>query len=170
MEAVKTNSYYGTRARYYKYGYFQCSGDEQSILNCQKSENMDASYIQKYAAGVKCTKKHYGSNLTLQNGRNDTEGGLIFFNGRPVCEDSWDMKDANVTCHQLGFKHVQHIIGKSFGGSVDLPYSMLDVQCVGDENTLSDCVHLKANESYYCKEKNAAGVHCTNIITGIPSE
>jgi hypothetical protein len=67
VEAIKTNSYYGTRARYYKYGYFQCSGDEQSILNCQKSEDIDASYIQKYAAGVKCTKQHYGSNVTLQN-------------------------------------------------------------------------------------------------------
>ena len=29
--------------------------------------------------------------------------GNVFVNGRPVCDDSWDMKDADVACKMVGY-------------------------------------------------------------------
>ena len=167
VEAVKTNSYFGTRSKYYRYEYIDCSGIEESILDCQKSEYYDRDSIGSWAAGVICKPDAEDRNITLQSVDNNTNSGLVFLNGRPVCEDDWDMMDAKVACKQMGFNYVKHIIGNSFGMSVDLPYSMLDVQCVGEEDFLPDCIHIHANESSYCREGNAAGVECSNITKGI---
>ena len=166
VEAVKRYSNFGTRARYYRLGNVRCTGSELSILDCPHSEHMDQGSLGSYAAGVVCTKDPQGTNVTLQSVKNNTKSGLVYVNGSPVCEDKWDMADANVTCQQMGFNHVQHIIGKSFGGSVQLPYSMMEVECVGNETLLSDCIHLHANESNNCKDGNAAGVECSNITKG----
>ena len=38
--------------------------------------------------------------LELRNGSNPNEGNL-FINGKPVCDDLWDMNDASVACRML---------------------------------------------------------------------
>ena len=157
---------FGTQSRYYRYGHFKCLGNEKSILSCRKSKHIDIGSLRNDAAAVKCIKHDEGTNLTIQNENNSTSEGLVYVNGRPVCDNEWEGNDAKVTCNQLGFKYVKHIIGKSFGGSVELPFSMIDVQCSGDEHLLSDCVHRQVNESSYCNENNGAGVHCSNIEKG----
>ena len=157
---------FGTQSRYYIYGYFNCLGNEKSILSCGKSKYIDRGSLRNDAAAVKCIKHDEGTDLTIQNENNSTSEGLVYVNGRPVCDNEWEGNDAKVTCNQLGFKYVKHIIGKSFGGSVELPFSMIDVQCSGDEHLLSDCVHRQVDESSYCNENNGAGVHCINIEKG----
>ena len=41
----------------------------------------------------------------LINGTKDSEGN-VFMGGKPVCDDSWDLNDAKVACHQFGFRNV----------------------------------------------------------------
>ena len=42
----------------------------------------------------------------------------MFFNGKPICDDGWDMKDADVVCKQLGFlKAKSHTARSRYGNS-----------------------------------------------------
>ena len=158
---------FGTQSRYYRYGYFNCLGNEKSIFSCEKRKHIDRGSFGTYAAGVRCVKDDVGSDVKIQNENNSTDEGLVYVNGRPVCDNDWGDEDAKVTCNQIGFKYVKHVIGKSFGGSVELPFSMIDVHCSGNEHLLSDCIHRQANDSsHYCNENNGAGVHCSNNEKG----
>ena len=40
--------------------------------------------------------------IELRGGSHHTEGN-VFVNGKPVCDDMWDEKDATVACRMLGF-------------------------------------------------------------------
>ena len=99
--------------------------------------------------------KHDAGTAVLLN------NSLVYVDGHPVCDDTWDWVDANVTCNQLGYQHVSHIFGNSLGGTVELPFSLLQIDCDGSELSLFDCIHLRANKSSECNEKNGAGVQCS---------
>ena len=40
----------------------------------------------------------------LIGGTKDSEGN-IFIDGKPVCDDNWDLNDAKVACRQFGFRN-----------------------------------------------------------------
>ena len=47
------------------------------------------------------TTKNSIPAIELRGGRNESEGN-IFVNGRPICDDEWDIVDATVACKMLG--------------------------------------------------------------------
>lgn len=75
-----------------------------------------------------------------------------------VCMNSWDDRDANVTCKKLGYA----------GGVAYLhimknrkPIMMNQVHCNGNENNLIDCVHsLKPDLKNCAFHSNDAGILC----------
>ena len=40
----------------------------------------------------------------LIGGTKGSEGN-VFIDGKPVCDDDWDLNDAKVACRQLGFSN-----------------------------------------------------------------
>ena len=46
---------------------------------------------------------HIASKITLR-GSGTAKSGNIFLNYQPICDDSWDDKDAKVACRMLGYQ------------------------------------------------------------------
>ncbi len=83
-----------------------------------------------------------------------------------VCDNFWDLVDANVTCRQLGYPlgARQATYNSVFGSASYLSqaYLMTNTRCSGNETSLLDCPHSTA--SSYCGQRDAAGVVCNGEI------
>ncbi|XP_069054169.1 scavenger receptor cysteine-rich type 1 protein M130-like [Lepisosteus oculatus] len=79
-----------------------------------------------------------------------------------VCDDSWDLQDAQVVCRQLGCGDaVSAAIEASFGPGIGTIW-LDEVNCTGSELHLWDCCHSRLNQSD-CRHKEDAGVTCTGV-------
>ena len=100
--------------------------------------------------------------VRLVGGSTDSEGRVeIFHNGRwgTVCDDYWDLTDANVVCKQLGFiKAIQAVGSARMGQGVD-PIFLDDVKCTGLEQGLAEC-DSAGWEITNCGHSEDAGVIC----------
>ncbi|XP_036359157.1 atrial natriuretic peptide-converting enzyme-like isoform X2 [Octopus sinensis] len=76
-----------------------------------------------------------------------------------VCDDNWDMKDANVACKQLGFSRGAEVAtGNSRYGLAESENFLMDnTDCKGDERALQYCSY---DTEHDCKKDEAAGVIC----------
>jgi len=101
--------------------------------------------------------------VRLINGRDSSCSGRveIFLRGLwgTVCDDDWDLVDAEVVCRQLGCgKVVSALNGAHFGqgqGHIWLD----DVKCSGQELRLTECGH-RGLGSHNCGHQEDAGVVC----------
>ena len=84
----------------------------------------------------------------------------VFYNGTwgTVCDDYWELKDANVVCRQLGFARA--VAARTFGAFGQGKIWMDDVRCTGDEISLKECGHNGWGKND-CDHKEDAGVICT---------
>ena len=98
----------------------------------------------------------------MVGGQNGQQGN-VFVNGMPVCDDSWDLKDAWVVCNQLGFASVVSATSNSKFGRVPDVFKMDDVHCTGEENYLLKCPHTRNDN---CGGSEGAGVICSFNLTG----
>ena len=102
--------------------------------------------------------------LQLVDGRNEFEGRLeICFDGTwgTVCDDSWDNRDAEVVCRQLGFNTTgaQALQASPFGQGTG-PIYLDEVRCTGSELTVISCLHLPVGQ-HNCRHIEDAGVQCS---------
>ncbi|XP_072169471.1 scavenger receptor cysteine-rich domain-containing protein DMBT1-like [Diadema setosum] len=128
----------------------QCSHSGYGLHNCGHSED----------AGVKCISGS-DDNIRLVGGGDSYEGRVeVYYQNEwgTVCDDSWDIVDAQVACRQLGFATADYV--SSFGegsGRIWLD----DLQCTGSESSLANCVHSGWN-NHNCRHSEDAGVRCSN--------
>ena len=101
-------------------------------------------------------------SIRLADGANETEGRVeIYLNGRwgTVCDDSWDINDANVVCNQLGFSGAIAVVRHAGFGQGSGPIQLDNVGCVGNESALADCPANPINQ-HDCGHHEDAGVRC----------
>ena len=100
--------------------------------------------------------------VRLVGGSNEAEGRVeVNVNGEwgTVCDDLWDLNDANVVCRMLGFQSAHAAATEAlFGGGSGLIF-LDDVVCSGNEESLFDCQHLTI-EFNDCSHFEDAGVLC----------
>ncbi len=80
--------------------------------------------------------------LILRGGNSPYKGRVeVYHDGRwgTVCDDGWDLNDANVVCRQLGYREAWRAAREATYGQGGGPIWMDDLRCRGDEESLGDC-------------------------------
>nr|XP_015195393.1 PREDICTED: deleted in malignant brain tumors 1 protein-like [Lepisosteus oculatus] len=136
-----------------------CLGNESSLGECPSAGWGQHDCGHKEDVRILCSVP---LALRLAGGTNCSGRVELRYEGSwgTVCDDSWDLQDAQVVCRQLGCGDaVSAAIEASFGpgnGTIWLD----KVNCTGSELHLWDCCHSGLNQTD-CQHKEDAGVTCT---------
>uniref|UniRef100_A0A3Q3CP29 SRCR domain-containing protein n=1 Tax=Haplochromis burtoni TaxID=8153 RepID=A0A3Q3CP29_HAPBU len=78
-----------------------------------------------------------------------------------VCDDDWDLNDANVVCRQLGCRKAVKVTSSAdFGQGRSGQILLDDVACSGSESSLTECQH-RGFGTHDCNHGEDAGVVCS---------
>ena len=86
----------------------------------------------------------------------------VYHNGEwgTVCDDLWDINDAQVVCRQLGFSGAITARSQAYYGEGSGQIWLNDVNCVGTELTIGECSH-RGWGIEDCSHSEDAGVKCS---------
>ena len=89
---------------------------------------------------------------------------------KQVCDRNWDLDDANVVCHQLGYPGAIRATTRSYFTYRSIPSSTQktifnNVDCTGLEESLFDCLDifgmpLDISTVDICPAQSSAGIIC----------
>ncbi|XP_030840612.1 deleted in malignant brain tumors 1 protein-like isoform X2 [Strongylocentrotus purpuratus] len=141
----------------------QCTGEERTLSDCSfgimNQVNCDGNLG---VVGVSCGPPDISKAARLVNGNHIFEGRVeIQYNGQwgTVCDDSWDLEEAQVICSQLGLGTAAAAARNAIFGPGFLPIFLDDVQCNGTEPSLLDCAS-NGIHTHNCHHNEDAGVVC----------
>ena len=102
------------------------------------------------------------SDIRLVGGSSLHEGHVeVYHNGTwgTVCDDDWNLQDATVVCHQLGYFNVTAAHGSARFGAGSGPISFSELACTGNESIITECHHL-LTDVHNCTHSEDVGVVC----------
>ncbi|XP_075846071.1 galectin-3-binding protein [Microtus pennsylvanicus] len=108
-------------------------------------------------------------DMRLVNGASANEGRVeIFYRGQwgTVCDNLWNILDANVVCRALGYENATRALGRAAFGPGRGPVMLDEVECTGTEPSLANCSSLGWLKSR-CGHEKDAGVICSNETSGV---
>ncbi|KAI4883388.1 hypothetical protein NFI96_018111 [Prochilodus magdalenae] len=140
-----------------------CTGSEAHLGNCSSAQAVNCSSREQLY--ITCSGKFNSahSSIRLVGSGGDCAGRLeVFHNGLwgTVCDDLWDIEDAQVVCRQLQCGvALSAPVPAQFGpgtGSILLN----EVECEGNETSLWNCRFQMCGEDE-CEHKEDVGVVCS---------
>nr|XP_054099396.1 deleted in malignant brain tumors 1 protein isoform X5 [Callithrix jacchus] len=150
----------------------QCAGVERHLGQCAHSgwsehncgHHEDASVICSDAEGSLATSPEDWPELRLMGGSGRCSGRVeIFHQGAwgTVCDDLWDLNEAEVVCRQLGCGKAISSPGEAHFGPGSGDIFLDNLQCSGVEHHLGQCAHSGWSE-HNCGHHEDAGVICSD--------
>ncbi|XP_072020799.1 uncharacterized protein [Amphiura filiformis] len=142
-----------------------CSGMELNIEECQHSGWRQNYCYHREDAGAVCYQKgEIPLPIRLVDGNLPTDGRIEVLIGEQwgtICDDDWDLQDAQVVCSSLGYSGAARALtkGSVTPGNTSLPIYFDNVACDGDEAGLEFCRHHGVG-NHDCDHSKDAGVEC----------
>ena len=108
------------------------------------------------------------TSIRLADGLSSSEGRVeVFYDGEwgTVCDDGWDLTDANVVCESLGLGSALEAVSFAGFGAGNGPILLDDVYCTGSETSIFECGNagIGINDCYHGED---AGVRCSQSTAG----
>jgi len=109
-----------------------------------------------------CVNNFTLGTVRLVNGASKYEGRVeVYHNGEwgTVCDDGWDINDAQVVCSELGLGQAFAARRNAFYGQGSGEIWLDDLNCVGTERSIVNCLH-RGWGIENCDHSKDAGVKC----------
>ena len=92
----------------------------------------------------------------------------VYHNGiwGTVCDDGWDLSDAQVVCHELGYGTAVAALHRASYGQGSGPIWLSYLNCIGTEWTIRNCSH-RGWGNHHCGHWEDASVKCTCTYEGM---
>ncbi|KAM9467765.1 scavenger receptor cysteine-rich type 1 protein M130-like [Clarias gariepinus] len=144
---------------------FSCSGSEAHLGNCSSAQPVNCSSGKQLYITCSVVLNPDSSSIRLVGSGGDCAGRLeVFHSGSwgTVCDDSWDIKDAQVVCRQLqcGVALSTHIPAWFGPGTGSIWLN--EVECEGNETSLWNCRSQLCEEGE-CGHQEDVGVVCSEF-------
>ncbi|XP_039905175.1 uncharacterized protein LOC120744708 isoform X2 [Simochromis diagramma] len=137
-----------------------CSGTERSIAECGHSGFGTHNCGHGEDAGVVCL----GAHIRLsESGLSQCFGRVEIYHSSAwgtVCDDGWDLKDAEVVCRSLDCGTALSATSSALFGQGSGQILLDDVACSGSESSLTECQH-RGFGTHDCNHGEDAGVVCS---------
>ncbi|XP_005351524.1 scavenger receptor cysteine-rich domain-containing protein SCART1-like [Microtus ochrogaster] len=146
------------------------SGEEAWLVCTEKTEvSQDMGQAPNCSSTLNCPEE---GALRVFGGEDGCSGRVEFWHAGSwgtVCDDSWDLADAEVVCRQLGCGPAIAALHNAAFGPGSGPVWLDEVGCRGTETSLGAC---QAEPWGYgdCSHKEDAGVRCLDISGIVASD
>ncbi|KAL4698707.1 hypothetical protein H8959_011364 [Pygathrix nigripes] len=142
-----------------------CRGDEQHLEECSHTGWFTHNCAHGEDASVICSGDW--PELRLVGGSGRCSGHVeILHQGTwgTVCDDLWDLNEAEAVCRQLGCGRAVSALGKAHFGPGSGDIFLDNLQCTGVERYLGQCAHSGWSE-HNCGHHEDASVICSGSST-----
>ncbi|XP_051974390.1 scavenger receptor cysteine-rich type 1 protein M130-like [Xyrauchen texanus] len=148
------------------WGQNNCHHNDVANITCSEKEN-DESPRSHLSCSAALNQRHCTRYvpLRLSGGKGRCSGRLEVYHNAvwgSVCDDQWDIRDAQVVCRQLGCGAALSADGNAAFGAGEGVVWLNRVECRGNEIHLWDCP-LSLNNHTDCSYKEDAGITCADL-------
>uniref|UniRef100_A0A3Q0R7H3 SRCR domain-containing protein n=1 Tax=Amphilophus citrinellus TaxID=61819 RepID=A0A3Q0R7H3_AMPCI len=159
-----------------------CSGSENSLTECQHRGFGTQNCTHQKDAGVICSGENYSGssrkilmqlNVLAGLQSNRCSGRVETYHSNSwgtVCDDGWDLNDAEVVCRQLDCGTALNATQSAHFGEGTGEIWLDDVSCSGSESSLTECQHRGFGKHNCTHQNDAVESFCAPIrLAGLQS-